>query len=259
LKRYLMEFTDNIARKTGEPGLLAAEAAKASRAFDIGRECGLFYVPKVVKFDEETGQLEFERLNDLVTLLDLAIHKDKRLPDLLNKAGKALAVIHGELLLPEEMKHYLPSEWMDSEEDNVFIHGDFACINVCFHEPSNELVIMDFSAAPMVKRTPTFGSRYFDVLLFISSIFHGAPLRRAFNLDAKTMAEAFLRGYAECTPEINIDKLKTLAPLICRLQRKNIRHLASQRRPLRAAGYICYHMLLNTRLYRFLRKYEFPH
>ena len=239
--------------------MLAVEAAKASRAFDIGRESGLFYVPKVVNLDEEAGLLEFERLSDLVTLLDLAIRKDKRLPDLLRKAGKALAVIHRDLVLPEEMKHKLPPEWMGSEDDNVFIHGDFASINICFREPSNELVIVDFSAAPMVERTPTLGSRYFDVLLFISSIFHGAPLRRAFNWNAKTMAEAFLSGYAEFTPEMNTNKLRALAPVICRLQRRNTWRLARQRRPLRAVGYICYHLLLNTRLYKFLREYEFPH
>jgi len=219
-----MELIDNIARKTGEPNVLAVEAAKASQAFDIGRESGLFYVPKVVNFDEEAGLLEFERLSDLVTLLDLAICKDKRLPDLLKNAGKALAVIHRDLVLPEEMKHDLPPEWMDSEDDNVFIHGDFASINICFREPSNELVIVDFSAAPMVGRTPTFGSRYFDILLFISSIFHGAPLRRAFNWNADTMAEAFLSGYAECAPDINANKLKSLAQNICRLQQRNIRH-----------------------------------
>ncbi len=254
-----MELIDNIARKTGETNVLALEAAKASRAFDIGMECSLFYVPKVVNFDTETGQLEFERLNDLVTLLDLAIRKDKRLPYLLKKAGNALAVIHRDLALPDEMKIELPPEWMNSENDNVFIHGDYACINVCFRERSDELVILDFSAAPMVGRTPTFGSRYFDILLFISSIFHGAPLRRAFNWNAGSMAEAFLRGYAEYVPEININQLKTLAPVIYRLQRKNTRHLARQRSPMRAAGYTCYHALLNTRLYRFLRKYEFPH
>jgi len=254
-----MEFIDNIARKTGEPGLLAVEAAKASQAFDIGRDCGLFYAPKVVNFDKDAGLLEFERLSDLVTLLDLAICKDKRLPDLLKKAGKALAAIHRYLALPEEMKHDLPPEWMDSENDNVFIHGDFACINVCFHEPSDELVILDFSAAPMVGRTPTFGSRYFDVLLFISSIFHGASLRKAFNWNAKTMAEAFLRGYTEYMPDISLNKLKSFAPEISLLQQENILHLASQRRPLRAAGYICYHTLLNTRLNRFLQKYELPH
>ena len=99
-----MEFIGDIVRKTGESSILAVEAAKASRAFEVGKDCGLFYVPKVVNFDAKAGVLEFERLSDLATLLDLAVRKDQRLPGLLKKAGEALAVVHKKLVLPEEMK-----------------------------------------------------------------------------------------------------------------------------------------------------------
>ncbi len=251
-----MEFIGDIARKTGESSLLAVEAAKASRASEIGRDSGLFSVPKVVNFDAEAGVLEFERLSGLATLLDLAVRKDRRLPELLRKAGQALAVVHAELTLSEEMKHELPSEWMDSSDQNVFIHGDFACINVCFHEPSAELVILDWSAAPMVGRTPTFGSRYFDILLFVSSLFHGAPYRSVLNWDAKEMAGTFLRGYAKAAPQMKLNKLKDHSSKICRLQRQNIWHLSRQRRPLRAAGYMSCQMLMYARLCLFLRKHE---
>ena len=189
-----MEFVGDIARKMGESSLLAVEAAKASRALEIGRNSGLFRVPRVVNFDAEAGVLEFERLQKLSTLLDLAVRKDARLPGLLEKAGRALAVVHEELTLPEEMKLALPSAWMCRAGENVCIHGDFACINVCFHEPSDKLVILDWSAAPMVARTPTFGSRYFDILLFVSSLFQGAPCAKVFGWDAAAMAETFLKG-----------------------------------------------------------------
>ena len=251
-----MQLIAEIARKIGDPGILAVEAEKASRAFEIGRDSGLFSVPKIVNFEAETGVLEFERLNDLVTLLDLAVHKDGRLPELLKKAGQALAVVHEKLVLPEEMKKELPPEWMDPAGENVFIHGDFACINVCFHEPSDELILLDWSAAPSVSRTPTFGSRYFDILMFISSIFHGAPWRRVLNWNAKAMAEIFLRGYADA---IALSELKNDAPQICRLQRKNIRKLTSQKPTFRAAGFVCHQMLMNIRLSRFLQRYEAGH
>ncbi len=251
-----MEFVGDIARKTGESSLLAVEAAKASRAFEIGKDSGLFSVPKVVNFDAEAGVLEFERLSDLSTLLDLAVRKDRRLPELLERAGRALAVVHAELTLPEEMKHELPAEWMNSCERGVFIHGDFACINVCFHEPSGELVILDFSAAPMVGRTPTFGSRYFDILLFVSSLFHGAPYRSWLSWDAGKMAGTFLRGYAKAAPQVKLNKLKDHSSKICRLQRQNIWHLSRQRQPLRAAGYISCQMLMYARFCLFLRKCE---
>lgn len=251
-----MEFVGDIARKTGEPNLLAVEAAKAARAFEIGKNSGLFSVPKALNFDAEAGVLEFERLSDLATLLDLAVRKDRRLPELLEKAGRALAVIHAELVLPEEMKRSLPTEWMDSSDQNVFIHGDFACINVCFHEPSNELVILDFSAAPMVGRTPTFGSRYFDILLFVSSLFGGAPYRSALTWDAGEMARTFLGGYAKAAPEVELSKLKDHSSKICRLQRRNIWRLSRQRPPLRAVGYVACQMLMHARLCMFLRRLE---
>lgn len=248
-----MQLIGDIVQKTGEPNLLAIEAEKASRAFEIGLDSGLFTVPKVVNVDAEACALEFERLNDLVTLLDLAARKDRRLPGLLKKTGQALAVVHEKLILPEEMKHELPPEWMTPAGENVFIHGDFACINVCFHEPSDELVLLDWSAAPSVGRTPTFGSRYFDILMFVSSLFHGAPWREVLSWNAPETAETFLRGYAEA---VALNEFKDYASLICRLQRRNIRQLAARRQSLRAIGYICHQMLMNIRLCLFLNRYK---
>jgi tRNA A-37 threonylcarbamoyl transferase component Bud32 len=248
-----MECRGDIFRKTADARILAVEAVKASRALEIGKDSGLFRVPKVVKFDSGTGVLEFEKLSGLVTLLDLAVRKDPRLPALLEKAGQALAVVHEKLILPEEMKCEMPPEWMGPSGENVFIHGDFACINVCFHEPTGELVIVDWSAAPSVGRTPTFGSRYFDVLLFISSLFHAAPWRRILSWDGKEMACAFLRGYRSAAPQITLSKLRNYASKIGRLQRKNISAMARRRGPLRAIGYVGCQMLMHARLYLFLR------
>ena len=248
-----MQLIDEIIRKSGEPDLLAVEADKAGRALEIGWDSGLFSVPKVIGFDAEAGALEFERLSDLVTLLDLAVRKDQRLSGLLKKAGQALAVVHEKLTLPGELKHELPTEWMAPAGENVFIHGDFACINVCFHEPSGELVLLDWSAAPSVGRTPTFGSRYFDILMFVSSLFHGAPWREALSWNAREMADAFLKGYGEIIP---LNELKNYSSQICRLQRKNIRLFAARRQPLRDVGFICHQMLMNVRLRLFLNGYR---
>ncbi|MHC4171160.1 MAG: phosphotransferase family protein [Planctomycetota bacterium] len=251
-----MEFVADIARKTGRASLLAVEAAKASRALEIGRDCGLFSVPRVVNFDAEAGVLEFERLRGLSTLLDLAVVKDARLPGLLGKTGQSLAAIHEKLTLPEEMKHQLPPPWMGSAGENVFIHGDFACINVCFHEPSGELVILDFSAAPMVGRTPTFGGRYFDIILLVSSLFHGAPCRRVFGWNAGGMAEVFLKGYAKVSPNTKLSTLRDYSCEMLRLQRENIRRASRERQPLSALFYTCCQMLMCTRFRSFLRKHE---
>lgn len=251
-----MELIGDVARKTAEPSLLAIEAAKASRGFDIGKSSGLFCVPRIVNFDAERGVLDFERLSDMVRLLDLAVRRDGRLAGLSEKTGRALAVVHEKLTLPEAMKHELPPEWMGACDENVFIHGDFACINVCFRETSGELVLLDWSAAPLVGQTPTFGSRYFDILLFISSLFHGAPCRDVLRWDAVGMSRTFLQGYCKAAPHVKLTGLRDYASLICRSQRRNVLHLARQRRPLTAAGYLCCQMLMNARLWSFLHKHE---
>ena len=54
-----MEFIDGIARKKGDPSLLAVEAVKSRRVAEISKNCGLFYVPKVLNFDEKAGVLDF--------------------------------------------------------------------------------------------------------------------------------------------------------------------------------------------------------
>jgi tRNA A-37 threonylcarbamoyl transferase component Bud32 len=251
-----MEFSGNIARKTGKPSLLAVEALKSQRAGEIGRSSGLFYVPKVIDFDEKTGVLEFERLKGLLTLLDLAIKKDQQLFGLLEKAGNALAAIHQQLVLPDEMKHELPLEWMGPPEENVFIHGDFATINVCFHEPSGRLVILDWSAAPIMGRTPTFGSRFFDILWFACCIFRGVPAKRLLSWNAETMTDTFIKGYANAGSQDRLSRFRDYLSKVYRLQRQKIRYLAQRRSPGKAALYISYQLFMYARLRRFLQNYR---
>jgi len=246
-----VEIVGEIIRKTGEPGTLAIEAAKASKAFDIGKDCGLFYVPKVVNFDAKTGVLEFERLNGLVTSLDMAARKDERVFELLKKAGQALAVVHEKLVLPREMKHELPAEWMACPGENVFIHGDFAGFNLCFDESSGRLVILDWSSAPFLGRNATYGSRFFDIIWLVIFIFYGAPRRCLFNWDAEGMANAFLSGYAERRPEIIQHLSGDFKPLMRRYYRETVWYLAKQRSWYKAARYLLYQFMIYPRFARY--------
>ena len=242
-----MEVIGKIIRKTGEPATLVIEAVKATKAFEIGKDCGLFYVPKVVNFDAKTGVLEFERLNGLVTLLDMAARKDERLFELLKKAGRALAVIHEKLVLPEDMKHELPVEWMTSPDENVYIHGDFAGFNLCFDESAGQLVILDWSSAPLLGRNATYGSKFFDIIWLVIFIFYGAPRRCLFNWDAPGMANAFISGYAERHPEIIKRLSGDFQPLMRRYYRKTVWYLAKQRSWYKAARYLLYQFIIYPR------------
>src|SRR4030042_232950 len=246
-----MEIVGDIIRKNAEPGMLAIEAAKASKAYDIGKDCGLFYVPKIVNFDAQTGVLEFERLNGLVTLLDMAARKDERLLELLKKAGQALAIIHEKRVCPREMKHELPAEWTAYPDENVYIHGDFAGFNLCFDESFGRLVVLDWSSAPLLGRNITYGSRFFDIIWLVIFIFYGAPRRCLFNCDAQGMANAFLSGYAESRPEI-IQRLSgDFKPLMRRYYRKTVWYLAKQRSWYKAARYLLYQFMIYPRFARY--------
>jgi aminoglycoside phosphotransferase (APT) family kinase protein len=246
-----VEIIGEIIRKTGEPDTLAIEAAKTSKAFDIGKDCGLFYVPKVVNYDVKGGILELERLNGLVTLLDMAARKDHRIFELLKKAGRALAAIHEKLVLPEQMKHELSAEWMASSVENVFIHGDFAGFNLCFDESSGRLVILDWSSAPLLGNVVTYGSRFFDIIWFVIFIFYGAPRRSLFNWDAKGMANAFLSGYAEYHPE-KIQRLSSdFKPLMRRYYHMTVWYLAKQRSLYKAVRFLLYQLMIYPRFARY--------
>jgi len=251
-----MEFVGDIARKTGDSSLLAVEAAKTERAGEIGRDSGLFYVPKVLNFEEKMGQLDFERLDGLITLQQLAFDRDARSLELSEKAGRALAVVHEQLVLPDDMKYELPADWMDASDDNVFIHGDFGCLNVCFHEPSGQLVILDWSAAPLMGRTPTFGSRYFDILWFAGYLFRGAPNKRLLSWNAEEVTSAFLRGYATSASAEKLGMFDDYVPKICRLQRKNIWRLARQKSALKTLVYLLSQFFMYARFYKFLHNQE---
>mgnify|MGYP001146765002 CR=1 FL=1 len=246
-----MDFVGNIARKKGESSLLAIEAVKTQKAREIGEASGLFRVPKVLDFDEQKGVLDFERIDGLATLLQLAVEKDPRLCDLMERAGRALAVVHRQLLLPDDMKHQLPPQWMARPDDNVFIHGDFGGQNVCYCKGSDQLVVLDWSAAPLIGRVPTYGSRYFDILWFVSFMFRGCPNRSVLAWDVEKLMAPFVTGYAQ-EAAIDADGLAQTIPAMRTLQKRSIRYLAGQKTVVRAAVYSVCQIVMYARLRRFM-------
>lgn len=247
-----MELLGSVARKTGEPSLLAVEAAKARAARHVGQDTGLFYVPEVLRCDAEAGTLECERLNGLARLFDLAAAGDSRVGELMRRAGMALAAVHEKLVLPGEMRQDLPGDWTDGGGEDVFIHGDYVCINVCYQQPSGRLVIVDWSAAPLMGRTATFGSRYFDILWFASSVFRVAPWRRLGRWDAEGMVREFLAGYRDVSA-CRVDRFREFAPRICQLYKRHAWVMARRKTPIAAMAHALPRALMYVRFRRFVR------
>jgi len=182
-------------RKYVSPDSLGIELEKTERARHIGEQTGLFYVPRILGYDKKESFIDFEYLEDLHTVQKAAILQHTRLCAIYTRIGTALAAIHDRLTLPDEMKMPLPNQWLFSTEDNVFIHGDFTGKNVCYHEATDRIVLLDWSAARFVGERSTFGSRYFDITWFIYFLFHFMPAQSVIRLNTKGMADAFIEGY----------------------------------------------------------------
>lgn len=248
-----MEFVDGKVRKQGSPPILAVEQVKTRRGAEIGDQTGLFYVPRVLFFDPQEGVLEFEHLAGLHNLLALASRRDPRALDLAGRAGAALAAVHQRLVLPEESKVALAAEWMDPPGQNVFIHGDFTGDNVCYHEPTGRLVIVDWSGAPFMKRVPTFGSRFFDVMWFIVSLFYNRLERRVSRRAAMKLADSFLDAYVGASGlDLTWPVWRHYRALAIGLHRQIIRHAVRTLRGLKRARCVFEQVIaqLDLRAYR---------
>lgn len=214
----MIHFIDNVARKQGPPSLLRVELAKSQKASHIGEATGLFSVPRVLSLDEDAGVLDFERIRELRTIGDLVLCDDPRLPSLLDRAGRSLAVIHDRLALDAEMRMDLPAEWKGQPADDVFLHGDYTSENVCVNDRTGRLVIVDWSTAPLMGRVPTYGTRYFDILWFAGNLFETMPLRRVGCWHAKARVDAFLCGYVSAPGAcLNRDLFGRFYRQMCRL------------------------------------------
>ena len=199
-----VEQTGATISKGGSVARLSLECEKSRLARAIGLQTARFHVPQVVRLDADEGVLEFEFVPRLITLGQLLVAGDPRLPQVFTRAGGALAAIHEALQLPGPLRAELPPEWMDSDT-NVCLHGDFTADNVCIREPDATLVIVDWSTAPILDSLGTYGSFYFDVLWFLHFLFQSTP-PRMYNAREK-LADAFLRGYAAATSR-DLDAVK---------------------------------------------------
>ena len=192
-----MEFIGDIARKTADPSHLRVEAEKSRLAGRIGERSDLFRVPRVLNFDEQAGVLDFERIPDLITYTELVMQRQGPYEELASRAGRALAHVHAELVLHDEMRTPLPPEWLGSERPDVCLHGDFTSNNICVDLGDMSLVIVDWSGAPLVGRGPTVGPGCFDVVWFVRHLSMVAPFAQTLRWPAETLCNRFIRGYVE--------------------------------------------------------------
>jgi len=192
-KHCTVEIKKNTVIKTASPDLMRIEVEKTRRAHKIGKDCGLFYVPEVLAFDEEKGCAVFERLYRVVPIHD-AVPWGEQYKSVAEKLGKAIAIIHNNLTLPPHMIIPLP-ENLQLLGNEVFLHGDLSVYNVCIDKSSLDISILDWQMTSVFGGSATFGTRYFDLLFFIGNLYNRPTINYLLNDPVIPVTAKFLNAY----------------------------------------------------------------
>lgn len=187
----------NTVIKTGPPPLMRVEVEKNLRAYEIAQRCGLFQVPRVLDFDETTGQAVFDRLHDVQPIRDILAFESNN-DSIVQTLGESLATIHKELILPDEMKIPLPTE-LDLKNTEVFIHGDLTVNNIFVGPDYRPLYILDWQMTKKHGENATYGTRYFDLAWFTKSLFDRPFHHYMFSNPITPVARTFLVSYFKKT------------------------------------------------------------
>jgi len=190
-----VEIEENTVAKTSAPDLMRVEVEKTRRAYEIGKDCGLFRVPKVLEHDETAGRALFERLDSIRPVRE-AVPWGKQYIALAETLGTSLAIIHRELTLPDEMRIPLPTEFA-LPHNEVFLHGDLSVDNVLVGPSWPPIVIIDWQFTPGFGGRATFGSRYFDIMWFMGNLIRRSTPRFLLANPVRPVAKAFMESYCQ--------------------------------------------------------------
>jgi len=180
--------------KTADPERMRVEVEKTRRALEIGRQSGLFRVPEVLDYDEKEGVVVLERIRGLRPVRNGLLARGRTALELAARSARALAAIHRDLRLPEDMRVNLPPE-LAAPGARVFLHGDFNGANVCRSETEPGLVILDWQMTSRHGGRATCGTRFFDVVWFLNYLLWTPGWRHLVGDPVAPVARVFLATY----------------------------------------------------------------
>lgn len=144
-----------------------------------------FSTPKPLRFDAETGRVEYEYVPDTIRLLEI-MEQSYRERDLamvlkLNRsAAEMLALLHRNLKLDSAVRWTPPKALVESVRrrgrdlntlNEVYMHCDFSPVNILV-KPTAELVVIDHSPNYyFTHRTDLTGPRYVSLATYTSKLF----------------------------------------------------------------------------------------
>lgn len=185
----------NIIVKKAHPKKIILEAELTKAAHQLSQTCNFFYSPRILDYDPREGHLKLERIDGIISLADYLRHSDGI--DIIRKVARTLAFVHSNLKIPQELRQMVPNNWSGPHKDNVTLHGDFNMINVCCHQNSGKIVILDWSTGPALNFVATTGPRQLDIAQFIRSLLlQQKHMYKAFWL-FHTRTDNFLKAYQE--------------------------------------------------------------
>ncbi len=193
---------------------IASSFEKTRRAYAIANESELFRVPKVLDFDEDAGRVVYERLS----LKPVSQTPWRERAEIAKKLGRALAVVHNRLILPECMRISLP-EPLDMPLDEVFFHGDPSIDNVCVDVTNSELILIDWQTTRHYGGRATFGPRYFDLFWFITNLIVRPYTRFIISDPVTPIVDIFIKEYFDASESrANANNLRKYAEVFFPLE-----------------------------------------
>ena len=195
--------------KIQEPGASRRERLRTLAGRQVGLRTGLFVVPDVLAFDDDRGEIVFERLP--LTWLREVLSTSGRAQEIVGRVAMALAAVHGQMCLPGTRPAGSPGRTGSPGRGAVPLHGDFGMRNVFYLADRDRLAIIDWSNADWIGVDGDIGPPEVDVAVLLMSLFYhrlGGPWPIARRHD---VALHFLRTYAEAAPHgLDLEGLRRL-------------------------------------------------
>jgi hypothetical protein len=201
---------DDVVIKVQRPEASRRERLRTMAGQEVGRQTGLFVVPRIVSFDDSRGEIVFERLQ--MTELRRALSDLGRSMELVERAAGALAAIHRHLKSGDgATRVYAGDIGIGPAKDPVPIHGDFGMRNVFYLRESNGLAVIDWANAHWMGIDADLGAPEIDIAVFLMSLFHRRPLGPWPVSRRRALARHFLTTYASTSPHgLNIATLRAI-------------------------------------------------
>ncbi len=220
VRRTTVEIDGDRVIKRQSPDRSRFERERTQFGACIASECGLFHVPEILSFDDSAGENIVRFIPGAVPLRSYLIKRSE--PELLERAGRALAAIH--------------NAGSDFSESDVFWHGDYSLGNLLYSESHDRITIVDWNNADWALEPPerSRGSAGLDLGIALLSLFHSRIASTKHIPQPAQLGSIFLEGYARDRSYLQVQGIR---PFISELFRRWNRYWLAQCGIMRAQAY----------------------